>query len=70
MNYTLRKISPHDLDSLIKYANNPSVHLYTSNKFPYPYLKEHGLAFIDFATNNTMADVLAIDIKGEFVGGC
>lgn len=68
--YTLRKISPNDLDSLVKYANNPNVHLYTSNKFPYPYLKEHGEFFIHFATNNPMADILVIDVGGEFVGGC
>lgn len=68
--YSLRKISPNDLDSLVKYASNPNVHLYTSNKFPYPYLKEHGEAFIDFATNNPMADILVIDVDGEFIGGC
>lgn len=68
--YTLRKISPNDLDALVKYANNPKVHLYTSDKFPYPYLKEHAEAFINFAINNPMADILVIDVAGEFVGGC
>lgn len=68
--YTLRKITPNDIDALVKYANNPKVHLYTSDKFPYPYLKEHAKLFIDFATNNPMADILVIDVDGEFVGGC
>jgi [ribosomal protein S5]-alanine N-acetyltransferase len=68
--YTLRKITLNDLDALVKYANNPKVHLYTSDKFPYPYLKEHGEAFIDFAMNNPMADILVVDVEGEFVGGC
>lgn len=68
--HTLRKISPNDLDALVKYANNPKVHLYTSDKFPYPYLKEHGEAFIDLAINSSMADILVIDVDGEFLGGC
>lgn len=68
--YTLRKITPNDLDTLVKYANNPKVHLYTSNKFPYPYLKEHALSFIEFANSSTTSDIMAIDINGEFVGGC
>ncbi len=68
--HSLRKITPNDLDALVKYANNSNVHLYTSNKFPYPYLKEHGEEFIEFATNNLMSDILVIDVDGEFIGGC
>lgn len=70
MKHFLRKITPNDIDALVKYANNPNLHLYTSNKFPYPYLKEHGQSFIDFASTSPMADIMAIDINGEFVGGC
>ena len=68
--HLLRKPTIDDLDALLKHANNPAISLYTSNKFPYPYLKEHALSFIVFANTSATSDIMAIDINGEFVGAC
>jgi [ribosomal protein S5]-alanine N-acetyltransferase len=69
MNFTLRPWTPDDLDSLVKYANNPNIAKNLTNKFPYPYTSEHGKAFIEFATKNSPPNILAIDINNEAIGG-
>ena len=70
MNYILRKPTIHDVEAIVKHANNPNVSQYTSNKFPYPYLVSHAQAFVEFANNSISSDILAIEINGEFVGAC
>ena len=37
MNFTLRPWNIGDLDSLVKYANNPNIANNLMDKFPYPY---------------------------------
>ena len=39
-----------------------------TNKFPYPYTKEHGKNFIEFAISKKPNHILAIDIQGYVVG--
>ena len=39
-----------------------------TNKFPYPYTKEHGKNFIEFAISKNPNHILAIDIKDKAVG--
>jgi RimJ/RimL family protein N-acetyltransferase len=69
MNFTLRPWTINDLNSLVKYANNPEIAGRLTNKFPYPYTEENGRNFIEFATKNTPRNIMAIDINGEAVGG-
>lgn len=69
MNFTLRPFTINDLDSLVKYANNPKIADKLTDKFPHPYTKENGKMFIEFATKNTPTNIFAIDINGEVCGG-
>ena len=69
MHFTLRPFTINDLDSLVKYANNPKIANNLTDKFPYPYTKENGKMFIEMATKNTPTNIFAIDINGEICGG-
>jgi len=69
MHFTLRPFTTNDLDSLVKYANNPKIANNLTDKFPYPYTTENGKMFIEFATKNTPTNIFAIDINGEACGG-
>ncbi|MBL0330432.1 MAG: GNAT family N-acetyltransferase [Bacteroidetes bacterium] len=69
MHFTLRPFTINDLNSLVKYANNPKIANNLTDKFPYPYTKENGKMFIEFATKNTPTNIFAIDINGEACGG-
>lgn len=67
--FTLRAWTLNDLDSLVRYANNPKIADNLTDKFPYPYTEAHGKAFIEFANSNHPLHVFAIDINGEAAGG-
>lgn len=69
MHFILRPFTINDLNSLVKYANNPKIANNLTDKFPYPYTKENGKKFIEFATKNTPTNIFAIDINGEACGG-
>lgn len=69
MQFTLRPFTINDLDSLVKYANNPKIANNLTDKFPYPYTKENGKMFIEMATKNDPVNIFAIDINGEACGG-
>lgn len=68
MEYKLRAWKKSDLESLVKYANNWQVAKYLTGRFPYPYTKEAGEAFINFATSSSPIHIFAIDIGGEACG--
>ena len=69
MEFTLRPWKISDLDSLVKYANNKNIAKYMTNKFPHPYAKADGKAFIEFANSEDPIHIFAIDVDGEAVGG-
>lgn len=69
MDFKLRPWTINDLDSLVKYANNPKIAGNLTNQFPYPYTPESGKKFIEFATQNTPRNIMAIEINGEACGG-
>ena len=69
MNFTLRPWNTKDIDSLVKYANNINIAKFMTDKFPNPYTKENGEAFIAFATKDDPIHIFAIDVNGEAVGG-
>lgn len=69
MYFSLRPWTPNDLESLVKYANNKKIAMFMTDKFPHPYTIEKGKEFIEFAIKETPPYILAIDIKGEAIGG-
>lgn len=69
MHFTLRPWQIDDLDSLVKYANNPKIARYMTDTFSHPYLPENGKNFIEFATKDMPIHIFAIEINGEAVGG-
>ncbi|MFY7861067.1 MAG: GNAT family N-acetyltransferase [Chitinophagales bacterium] len=69
MNIKLRSWNISDLDSLVRYANNWNVSKNLTDKFSYPYTKNNGRAFIEFATLRDPNHIFAIDIEGQAVGG-
>ena len=69
MNFSLRPWDIEDVESLVKYANNPLIAKNLTNKFPYPYAESDGRWFINFATQDKPIHIFAIDMEGEAVGG-
>lgn len=69
MDFTLRPWKKDDLESLVYYANNLNIAKNLSGRFPYPYTREAGGAFIQFATTDLPIHIFAIDIEGKAVGG-
>jgi RimJ/RimL family protein N-acetyltransferase len=69
MEFTLRPWKESDLESLVKYANNWNVAKNLTDKFPFPYTEENGVAFIEMAMKGDPIHIFAIDIEGEAVGG-
>ncbi len=68
MEYKLRSWEINDLDSLVKYANNWNIAKNLTNRYPYPYTKEDGKKFIDFARKCDTENIFAIEIQGEACG--
>ena len=69
MHFTLRPWTINDLDSLVKYANNPKIAENLTDAFPYPYTAENGKAFLEMAMKGKPTNIFCIDIKGEACGG-
>jgi len=66
---TLRDWIPGDAGSLARHANNPRIAATMRDAFPSPYALEDAHRFISMATGLTPNLFLAIDVKGEAVGG-
>lgn len=69
MTFTLRPWNINDLESLVRYANNPLIAKNMTDGFPHPYKEENGKAFIEFATKDNPIHIFAIDVNGEAIGG-
>ncbi|RKR80886.1 RimJ/RimL family protein N-acetyltransferase [Mucilaginibacter gracilis] len=67
--FCLRQWKPGDEKLLVKYANNPSVSRYLSDRFCYPYTHEYAQEWVSFQLQKTSVDNLVIDIDGEIAGG-
>lgn len=68
MNITLRPWETSDLADLVKYANNRNIAKNLTDKFPFPYSEQSGMAFIEMISQHNPVQVFAIDIKGEAIG--
>lgn len=68
MQLTLRPYQPCDVDNLVKHANNFNISKYLTNKFPFPYEKKDGEAFIQLALSHNPLQIKAIEYNGEVIG--
>lgn len=69
MEFNLRPWRHSDLESLIKYGNNPEIARNMTDGFPSPYTVENGRAFLNMITALPVERVWAIEINGEACGG-
>ncbi len=69
MEFKLRPFTMDDLDSLVKYANNPKIAANMTDAFPHPYTRESGEKFIQMAMSHNPVRIRAIEINGEACGG-
>lgn len=69
MNYILRPWRLDDINHLVRYADNAKIADNLTDKFPHPYLREDGIAFIQYANKHEPISVLAIEVNGEASGG-
>lgn len=65
----LRPWSYHDIDSLVKHANNPKIANRLTDAFPHPYTESAGKQFLDRATQSNPCTIWAIDLNGQAIGG-
>ncbi|MEH3112803.1 GNAT family N-acetyltransferase [Pedobacter terrae] len=68
MKLTLRAFQSTDVDNLVKHANNSNISKYLTNKFPFPYEKKDGEAFIQLALSHDPLQIKAIVLNGEVIG--
>ncbi|KAF5087810.1 Acetyltransferase (GNAT) domain protein [anaerobic digester metagenome] len=65
----LRTWTPDDAGSLVRHANNPRIAAVMRDGFPSPYTPADACRFIETAMDTTSHLYLAIDVRGEAVGG-
>jgi len=68
MTFKLRPWRENDIDRLVKIANNNKIAANLTNKFPHPYTRASGKAFIAHANSNTPQNINAIEIDGLVAG--
>lgn len=66
---TIREWRMSDLASLVRHANNRNIWINLRDRFPHPYLEEHGRKFLEHITTVTPGTVWAIEVDGEAAGG-
>jgi ribosomal-protein-alanine N-acetyltransferase len=69
MKPVIRPWQSSDLQSLVKYANNPAIARFMMDKFPHPYTVETGERFISYAGNTHPVSIFAITLDDEAIGG-
>lgn len=65
----LRAWRGDDLDSLLRHADDEHVSRGVSDRFPHPYTREDGEAFLSGAVVDLSQPVFAIEKDGEALGG-
>jgi [ribosomal protein S5]-alanine N-acetyltransferase len=66
--FTLRPWQMSDLDSLVKYADNPAIARNLTDAFPSPYTREDGKKYMEMVCSQSFETIFAIDMDGEAVG--
>jgi len=65
----LRPWRAGDLDSLVRHANDERISRNLRDRFPYPYTRADGQAFLAHLAQPSREWRYAIDVEGEAVGG-
>jgi RimJ/RimL family protein N-acetyltransferase len=65
----IRSWRPEDVGSLVQHANDRRVWMNVRDRFPHPYGRRDGLAFIRMARRVRPETLFAIAVNGEAVGG-
>lgn len=65
----LRAWRGDDLEALVAHANDAEVSAGVSDRFPHPYTREDGLAFLEGRVVDFRQPAFAIEIEGEARGG-
>lgn len=66
--FVLRRWRAGDLDALLHHANDPAIVRGLSERFPHPYTRADGEAFLAGTIVDLSQPVLAIEIEGEACG--
>lgn len=69
MNIQFRPFRLDDLDQLVHHANNFNIAKNLTDKFPHPYSRENGQAFIEMTQGMTPVSVFAITHDDKVIGG-
>lgn len=67
--FRLRPWRADDLDALVRHANDEQVSRGLADRFPYPYAREDGEAFLAGRVVDLQGPAFAIEIGGEACGG-
>lgn len=67
--FRLRPWRADDLDALLRHANDEEVSRGLADRFPFPYTRADGEAFLAGHVVNLQGPVFAIEIDGEACGG-
>jgi RimJ/RimL family protein N-acetyltransferase len=65
----LRRWCANDLESLLRHANDEQVSRGLADRFPYPYTRDDGEAFLSGQIVDLNGPVFAIEMNGEACGG-
>lgn len=68
MEIKLRPWKEEDIEYLLKYANNKKIADNMRDRFPHPYFREAGIAFIKENQEDNPTKIFAIEIDGIPVG--
>lgn len=68
MDFRLRPWQENDVPSLLKYADNPTIARYMTDKFVSPYTQDQGKRFIQYAMDADPLRIFAIVVQEEAVG--
>jgi [ribosomal protein S5]-alanine N-acetyltransferase len=66
---TVREWAVGDLEPLVRHANSRDIWIHLRDRFPYPYLEDHGRKFLEHITTQSPSLVWAIEVNGEAAGG-
>jgi len=67
-NYILRPLKSDDIDDLLAVANDYNIARYMTGKYPYPYTREHGIAFLKEASTARKDNLFGIEVDAHLVG--
>jgi len=66
--FVLRRWRSDDLDALLRHAGDPAINRGLSDRFPHPYTRADGEAFLAGRVVDLTQPVLAIEIDGDACG--